>query len=239
LKKLLQLQAIDLKIEKYLAREKEIPMQKEKFNIKLQRLTKELEESEQRCKTLKLEQRSCEGDIEQRQADIRSKDAKLMSVKRNEEYQALLHEMELLKKQIGLKEERILSIMMDLEASEAQYEEDKKRIAREQAEIEEELKNIDEELAKAIAERQELEKKLRPLADTIEPKLLSQYKRIRRAKKTGAVVVPLHGETCSGCHMMIRAQIVNEILAAHKFHPCSYCGRLLYADDVMENEALA
>jgi len=41
-------------------------------------------------------------------------------------------------------------------------------------------------------------------------------------------VVPLNDETCGGCFMAIRPQIVNEILANNKIHACQHCGRLLY-----------
>ena len=55
--------------------------------------------------------------------------------------------------------------------------------------------------------------------------------RIRKAKKTGKAVVPLNDETCSGCHMSVTAQVVNEVLAGDKVHSCSHCGRLLFAPE--------
>lgn len=238
MKRLLELQELDLRIEEYLRREKEIPTQKEKFDIYRRRLDDELRTSEERHKTLFLEQRECELDIEQKQEDIRKKDGQLLAVKKNEEYQALLHEMDMGKKQIGQKEERIITIMVELDEAKAHFEEDKKRISEEQSKIDAECRKIDEELAEAVRCREELERQRVPLEGAMAKDLLTRYTRIRRAKKTGPAVVPLHGEACSGCHMLVRAQVYNEILAGGKFHTCTQCGRLLYHEENFSEETV-
>ncbi len=228
MKTLLALQDLDLKIERCKRREKEIPLQKKKYEIHKVRLADELRESEERCKTLAVEQRECEGDIEQKQEQVKKYDGQLLAVKKNEEYQALLHEIDTVKKQIALKEERIITLMVEADEAKAHLEEDKQRIEAERAEIERECGRIDEELQQAIAERKELEAQRAPLIENIDPQLLSRYRRIRKAKKEGKAVVPLENEACSGCHMRVTPQMVNEILAGEKTHACSHCGRLLY-----------
>ena len=227
-----------MKIEEYLRREKEIPKQKEKFDIYRKRLGDELKSSEDRHKSLIVEQRECEHDIEQKQEDIGKKEGQLLAVKKNEEYQALLHEMDMGKKQIAQKEERIITIMVEMDESKAHFEEDKKRIAEEQSKIDAECRKIDEELEEASRYREELERQREPLEGAMAKDLISRYTRIRRAKKTGPAVVPLHGEACSGCHMMVRAQIYNEILEGGKFHTCTQCGRLLYYEGNFETETV-
>lgn len=235
---MLKLQDLDLKIEKLRLRETEIPKQKRKYDIHKKRLEDELANSESKLKNLVMEQRDCEGEIAVKQEDIRRKETQLLAVKKNEEYQALLHEIEMLKKQIGVKEERIITIMMELDEAKTCLEEDKKRIGAEQAEIAAECAKIDEELSVAVAERKALEEKRAPLIAEIDPSMLRQYERIRRAKKTGPAIVPMHGESCSGCFMSITAQNVNEILAGDKFLPCHHCGRLVYHAPNFENVAV-
>ncbi len=237
MKKLLDLQNLDLKIEKFRARETEIPKQKNKFDIHRKRLEDELKESEAKFKGLMLEQRECESEVAAKQEDIKKKETQLLAVKKNEEYQALLHEMESLKKVIGQKEERILTIMEQMDTAKSCYEEDKQRIAGEQAEITGECAKIDEELALAVKEREALEARRKPLYDGIDPLHLKRYERIRRAKKTGAAIVPLQGESCSGCFMGITAQNVNEILGG-EFIPCRHCGRLVYYGPKFEEETV-
>ncbi len=228
LKTLLQLQAIDLKIEAIKAREAEIPRQKEKFEIHRKRLADELQKSEQRCKNLLLEQRECEVDIQQKDAQIKKYDTQLFAVKKNEEYQALLHEMDALRKQIALKEERVIALMLEMDEAKAHLEADKTRIEAELQDIAAECKKVDEELAEAVARRKELEARREPLLSAVPPDLLARYQRIRKAKKQGPAVVPLRGEACSGCNMQVTPQIINEIMAGDKIHSCHHCGRLLY-----------
>lgn len=237
MKSLLKLQSLDLQIEKLRLRETEIPKQKSKYDIHKKRLEDELKSSENRHKGLMLEQRECEGDIAAKQADIKKKENQLLAVKKNEEYQALLHEMEMHKKQIGIKEERIIAIMMELDEAKSCLEEDRKRIGAEQEEIGAECAKIDGELSVAITERKALEAQRAPLAAEIDPAMLGKYERIRKAKKTGPAIVPLHGESCSGCFMKITAQHVNEILAGDKFMPCNHCGRLVYDESMFGKAA--
>lgn len=225
---LLALQRLDLKIENFKAREVEIPKQKNKYKITRDRLDAELKGSEHKVKELQVEQRNNEGEIQQKQQNIQKYENQLLAVKKNEEYQALLHEIDILKKQIGVKEERIISIMMEIDSAKASHEEDKKRIAVELKAIDAEYAVIDAELAETVKEREALEAQRGPLAKGIDPSLLSRYDRIRKAKKVGAAVVPMRNDSCSGCNMRLLAQVVNELMAGDKIHSCPHCGRLLF-----------
>lgn len=235
LKTLLRLQELDLRIEAFKAREIEIPKQKGKFEIYRRRLAAELEEREKSCRELVLEQRRCEGEIEQLQVQMEKYQKQLLAVKKNEEYQALCHEIDMLKKQVGLKEERIIAILVEIDEAQGRLGEDKKRINAELQGIEAQCAAIDKELEEAVAERKELQHQCKPLEKEVEPALLALYRRIRHSKKTGAVVVPLNDEVCSGCNMTLRPQIVNEVLAGDKAHTCSHCGRILYDRDSLED----
>lgn len=227
MKTLLRLQELDLRIETCKARESEIPKQKEKFLVQKERLEAELAEREEAIKRLQLAQSECEGDIEQKQAQVAKYDEQLFAVKKNEEYQALLHEIDLLKKQIGTQEERIISLMVELDDAKARFEEDQKRVKAEIEALDKQCAEVDAELSEAVKDRAALEEKREPLLEQVEPGLLSKYRRIRANKTTGPAVVPLRGEICSGCNMNVRPQIVNEVLAG-EIRACSQCGRLLY-----------
>ncbi len=237
MKNLLRLQELDLRIEALKAREVEIPKQKGKFDIHRKRLAAELAEREKVAKDLVLEQRGCEGEIEQRQTQIKKYDQQLLAVKKNEEYQALLHEIDMIKKQIAIKEERIISIMIEIDEAKARLEEDKKRISAELKDIDRQCGEIDAELEQAVQERKQLEEECLPIAALVSPDLLARYRKIRASKRGGPAVVPLNGEACTGCHMHVPPQVVNEILAGNKQHTCSHCGRLLFDRSNFSQEA--
>lgn len=232
---LLQLQDLDLKIHRCAERELEIPRQKGKFDIRRKRLQAELEEREKMCNELVVEQGSCESDIEQKQSQISKYEGQLTAIRKNEEYQALIHEMDLHRKQIALTEERIIALMVELDDAKARLEEDRKRISAELADIDSECLQIDKELEEAIAHRSELEVQREPLAVSVARPLFLRYQRILYAGNIRPAVVPLNGEVCGGCHMHERAQMVNEVLAGEKVIACQHCGRLLYWPSNFEN----
>lgn len=232
MKTVLRLQELDLRIDRHKQREKEIPKQKNKFEVQRQRLQDEVKEREDELKALQVEQHTCETDIDQLQAHIVKYEQQLMAVKKNEEYQALLHEIDSIKKQIAQKEERILSLMIELDEARARLDADRSRVQDELKSIDDECKAIDKELEEAVAERKELEGVRKSAYDEVDPGLRSKYDRIRKTHKQSAAVVPLRGESCSGCNMGIRPQLVNEILAG-EIRACNHCGRLLYDSSVV------
>lgn len=228
MRNLLALQKLDKKIAACDAREIEIPKQKNKFNIQRKRLKDELTEREQSMTALHLEQKECESSIEQRKAQIQKYQQQLNDVKKNDEYQALLHEIELEKKQIAAREERILNIMEELEAAAEALGDDNKRIQGETDKLDAQCAEIDEELNEAVMHRKEMEQERVPILDEVPDDLIRRYDRLRRNYKKGLIVVPVNNEVCGGCHMHIRAQIANEVMEGHKVHGCQHCGRLLY-----------
>jgi predicted nucleic acid-binding Zn-ribbon protein len=228
LRNLLVLQKLDDKIGACKAREVEIPKQKTKFDIQRKRLKAELEQREQSITALQLEQKDCESTIEQRKAQILKYQQQLNDVKKNDEYQALLHEIELEKKQISAREERILNIMVELEAAAEASEEDKKRIQGETDKLDALCAEIDDELGEAVAIRNEQEKNRDPILSEVSADLIRRYNRLRRNYAKGKIVVPVNNEVCGGCHMHIRAQVAIEVMEGNKIHACQHCGRLLF-----------
>lgn len=235
LKKLLELQKLDLRIEACRKREAEIPKQKNKFEVQKQRLAAELAEREKSLQDLKLEQRNLEGEIDQHQQQVKKYDQQLYAIKDNDQYQALLHEIDFLKKQVALKEEKIIELMMKLDDAKARLDEDRKRIEQEVRDIQKEFAAIDAELAQAQADRADLEAQRAPIADEVENELLDKYTRIRASKKTGPAAVPVRGQVCTGCQMSSTPQVINELMAG-RVHTCRHCGRLLYYPDRLEAE---
>jgi predicted nucleic acid-binding Zn-ribbon protein len=85
-----------------------------------------------------------------------------------------------------------------------------------------------------IQEKNKAEEKLRNLEEEKEnllPKIPSEqmklYKQISRMKN-GIVLSPVKDEFCTMCHMRIRPQMVNELIAGSQIITCENCGRILY-----------
>ncbi|OQX53470.1 MAG: hypothetical protein B5M54_06840 [Candidatus Aminicenantes bacterium 4484_214] len=56
------------------------------------------------------------------------------------------------------------------------------------------------------------------------------------AKRQGIALSPVHDEFCSLCHMRIRPQVINELKAGQTIILCENCGRILYWEELSEEE---
>ena len=77
-----------------------------------------------------------------------------------------------------------------------------------------------------VAHREALQATRPDHRSQVDDELLRMYERIRKARIPA--VVPLNEESCGGCFMTIRPQIVNEIIGNERVHCCQHCNRLLY-----------
>lgn len=227
LKNLLELQDLDLQIHACKKRELEIPAQKKKFDKRRQQLDEEISAAQERIKQLQVEQGSLQTEIDKNREQARKYEGQLASVKKNEEYQALLHEIAAVKRKNDEIEERVIALEYEIDEAKDALAANTERAKEEHGRIEKECAAIDKELAEATAERKELEAKREPMRAACEPSMLSKYDRIQRKHAGNRAVVPLVNGVCTGCHMAARAQVVNEILEG-KIHSCAHCHRLLY-----------
>ncbi|HWP85630.1 MAG TPA: C4-type zinc ribbon domain-containing protein [Terriglobia bacterium] len=152
-----------------------------------------------------------------------------LQVKTNEQYRAMLHEIEHQESLIRQIEDQILAEMMDSESLERKLQESEKKLAEErkqaQAEIEaaRQRKGEDEQkLVQARAERSRIQQQV--AAD-----LYETYERVARARNGEAVVAVIDG-ACSACHVRLRPQVFSELMSNQQLRTCESCGRILYYD---------
>ncbi len=238
IRSLLRLQEVDLNIERLKIEEREKPRKKEQLLLQEKQLQKEIEEHEANFKKLQLEQREKEKEIAYLQEQIKKLDGQLMSVKKNEEYRAMLKEIDNLKRQISLKEEELLKIMYQIDESNYFFLESKKRIEQDIKKLKEQEKAIDEEIERIKKEREEWENRRGSVVNEVDSEYLEKYERIKKKVKNGPVVVPLDlsSDVCTGCYMKQLPQVVNEILGGEKIHTCRHCGRILYYNNSLEEK---
>ncbi|MDL2221583.1 C4-type zinc ribbon domain-containing protein [Parabacteroides sp. OttesenSCG-928-N08] len=87
------------------------------------------------------------------------------------------------------------------------------------------------ELEAIISETKQDEEKLRDKAKkleaTIEPRLLTAFKRIRKGARNGLAVVYIQRDACGGCFNKIPPQKQMDIKLRKKIIVCEYCGRIM------------
>ena len=175
------------------------------------------------------DRRSLEGEIELVKARISKYRDQLMAVKTNKEYSALLHEIEGANGSIRGVEDRVLDAMereeeagKELEVVERDLRELQTELDAEKARASEAVAVLEAELVGVDAEREELRA-------AMDKELLAHFDRVFGVRG-GVAVVGIHGESCEGCRVRIRPQVLSEIRRHAVIHVCDNCKRIIYVD---------
>ena len=192
--------------------------------------TKALREEESKRRRLESDLK----DLQQKIAKFREQSS---SVKTNDQFHALQHEISFAETEIGKIEDRELESMELSDELEKQLKSAQQELAdnKKVVEIEEESAHkATEDLKKGLAA---LEGDRARLREQIGEGVLANYDRI--AKSRGTALARVDGQRCLACQMALRPQLWNEVRGG-RLTPCESCGRLLYFDDEkpMEPDAL-
>ncbi len=185
---------------------------------------KSLEASYNESKT---EMLKIEADSEEHKKMLVNAQKKLTSVHNNKEYEAALKELDVLKKSIADADSKMKTLSAateELQKAIAEKAEactqSESAYLKEKEEKEGENKELFGELAHLKADRD-------AFAATMKKSLISKYERVRAARHNLAIV-PINGETCTGCYMKIPPQLAVEVKKEKELLQCPYCQRFLY-----------
>ena len=174
--------------------------------------------------------------------DLRGKISKYrdqsLEVKTNEQYKALMHEIQFAEQEIGTNEDKILELMVNAEAREKEVKAAEAELKEETAEIEKEKLVARERTAQHEKELAEWTGKRDAASAAVDPDLLRHYERVSKFRGSGIAEVLDH--KCMGCSVVLRPQTYNEIRSGKLIY-CDSCQRILYFDPSKEapTEAIA
>ncbi len=207
-----------------------IPRELAKHEADLKVHQRALAEQERRLEDLERERRGLEHDAQAARERRRELEQKQFRIKNNVEYQAIMREMEDLRRRAGELDEEALKILAEEEETQRQVEQSRELIGQE----ERRLAGIRERLQSELADyQQQLNRALESreaLVARLAPQLRSRYERIRRSKGDMAVVGVDHG-ACMGCGYQLPPQKTAEVHKGESFLVCEGCGRILVAVD--------
>jgi uncharacterized protein len=173
-------------------------------------------------------------------ADLRAKISKYrdqsLDVKTNDQYKALLHEIQFAEKEIAATEDKILELMVNADARD-------KEVKAAQAELKEEAAEIETEKVEARQRTTEDEKQLSEwrgkrdqMRAGVNEDLLRHYERVSKFRGSGISEVREH--KCMACQVMLRPQTYNDVRTGQQTVVCDSCQRILYFNPANEMQAL-
>lgn len=150
----------------------------------------------------------------------------LMEVKTNKEYTAMLHEIEVVEREIRSLEDQVLSEMEKAETAAADVSREEKVFKVVEGGHREKRREVEAERARLDQERAEAEKERAEAAGSLEGELLELYQRV--AKLRGVAVAEARDGVCQVCHLKLRLQMFVEIKRNDQIRQCPACNRVLY-----------
>jgi hypothetical protein len=233
IEKLLILQDRDRKIHRVQQELAQIAPERETLRNRATATQSQLDAAKNRVKQIESERRQRDLEVEAKKSQIEKYANQQLQTRKNEEYKALAHEIEMAKEAIFKIEDAEIVLMEQAEAAQkdvvratAEANEAKKLADTLIAELGQREENFKKELAVLQSGRAEL-------ASAVDESARNRYDRLLKSKGDNAVVGIDHG-VCGGCHMKLQAQLIVSCQAQKEIVTCSSCGRILYYTRDME-----
>ncbi len=224
---LYQLQTMLSEIDKIKTLRGELPLEVQDLEDEIEGLTTRIDKIQADINSLKEEVTRRNVTMQENTANIERLNGHLDNVRNNREYESLTKEIEYYQLDNQLNEKKIR------EATEAteRRQEDLRRcsdsVTERRTDLDIKKSELDEIISETRAEEDKLREKSKNLEATIEPRLLSAFKRIRKNSRNGLGIVYVQRDACGGCFNKIPPQRQLDIRMRKKIIVCEYCGRIL------------
>src|SRR2546423_6652875 len=227
IEKLLILQDRDRRIRRLQGELAHIEPERHSLKAKAAAAQTALEAGKTRAKETESKRKELELEVEAKKELISKYANQQFQTRKNEEYRALAHEIELCKQAIFKIEDQEIALMEQAEAAQKEVARATQTLADSKKLVEEQLAalnaregNLKKELAELSANRQEL-------ASAVDDMARARYERLVKNKGENVVVGIQHG-VCGGCHLRGAPQPLVTCPGEQEAGTCSKCGRVLF-----------
>ena len=227
LKALYQLQTTLSGIDEKRALRGELPLEVQDLEDEIAGLTTRMEKIKTEIDEFKKAITQKKADITSAESSVERYKKQLDEVKNNREYDTLTKEIEFQSLEIELCNKKIKEALIKVEEKNADLTEADELIKERTAALKEKKEELDEIMQETRDEEEKLKNKASELEGTIEPRLLSSFKRIRKNSRNGLGIVYVQRDACGGCFNKIPPQRQLDIKMHKKVIVCEYCGRIM------------
>lgn len=227
LKTVIELQQLDTRIAELNAQIDALPAQIQTLETQLHEFIHAHEERQQRLAKNQKERRDLESEIKTIQVRIAKHKDQLYEVKTNEQYKAMLREIEGEEGKIHGFEDQILDKMIEAEQLEKLIREAASRLDAEKERVAGEVRQLQALRQADVEERDRLQAQRQRDEATVGPQVLDHYERVRKARR-GVAVAEVRDGLCTACNVLLRPQLYNETRGNASVLTCENCSRILY-----------
>ena len=226
-----KLQNINIETGKLKAYLRDLPVQIQNLDQKLEQFTRKVETDTEFIAELNKKYRTYESDLQLNLGKIEKSEEKLRSVKTNKEYQSSLKEIEDVKAINSKIEDQMLEFLEQIEAAEQSLIESKQQSLRMVEEISRNKKALLQAVEHSKKDLAALGSERDAVAAALDAELLDIFKRQLMKQGDGIAIVEVKNAICQGCHMNIPPQMYNELHRGNSLKYCPSCERVIYWQD--------
>lgn len=227
LKNLYQLQTMLSQIDKIKTLRGELPLEVNDLEDEIEGLTTRLGRFNEDVQNLSADIATRKAKIADAETAIARYKEQLNEVKNNREYDTLSKEIEFQTLEVELQNKKIGEAQHAVETRKADIEACNKSLEERRADLDVKKSELDEITAETKAEEERLREKAQNVELSIDPRLLSAFKRIRNNSHNGLGIVYVDRDACGGCFNKIPPQRQLDIRMRKKIIVCEYCGRIM------------
>ncbi|HUL52163.1 MAG TPA: C4-type zinc ribbon domain-containing protein [Opitutaceae bacterium] len=186
-----------------------------------------IESARDETKELELKRKAVENEVGAAEERVARYKSQQLQVRKNDEYQALGHEIEVTQAQIGALEEEELRVMFAIDEAKRRHADAEAELTRNVADHEARIRTLRERGAVLEAEVRTQQEAVAAARRLLDEASLRLYDRLA-AKPGLPVIVPVHEGKCGGCHLKISFNVDSETRKPDKLVTCDQCGRIVY-----------
>lgn len=230
IKKLVELQKLDGEIYSLNKEATERPQEINELKEQFESTKAHLHELEENSKNIQVQRKEFELELQAKEDEITKANAQLSEIKTNKEYTAKITEIENIKADKSIIEEKILKSYDESDGVTEAIDKEKVNVAAEEKKFLEQKKEVEDQI-KVIGDRVKvLESQKEQLTPEVDRSFLERYEKILK-HKGGTAIVPVNGMACGGCYMNITPQMVNSIKLNDDLVTCEICSCILYLEE--------
>ena len=227
LQKLIELQQVDSRIAALRAEIAALPKEVAQIEAKLAGSKARVEASHAATKADESARRKHESDIKDQQEKISKYRDQSLKVKTNQEYKALLSEIQQAESEIARLEDKILEIMVAADTRKETLKQVEATLKADTAENEKEKEHARQQTAQDEGELAGLAEQRKQLRSGIGEDTLRHYDRL--LPRRGSALAAVHdNQMCSVCRVILRPQVYQDVMKGEEILACDSCQRLMY-----------
>ena len=165
-------------------------------------------------------------------AKIEKYNTQLENVRNNKEFDHLTKEVEFETLEIELAEKRSREFIEKQKDLVKHIEEANNQLKEKKFDLEHKQKELDDIVSETKAKKEKIRDKAKKVEASIEPRLVTAFRRIRKNARNGLGIVPIQRGACGGCFNKIPPQRQMDIKLGKKVIVCEYCGRIMIDPEI-------